>query len=254
MESGSTAARRSACSNLSQPEGVDIQLLDEDNPQFFPDPRESDPDGLVAVSRTLGVDRLIHAYRNGIFPWLKMDYPPFLWCWFSPDPRMLLFPKEFKVSRSLGKAIKENRFEIKIDLDFRSTMEKCASVKRSHEESTWIESDMIEDYVRLHERGIAHSIEAYQDGELKGGLYGLSMGNLFFGESMFHLVPEASKVCMAKLVEIAIRKEFLFIDCQVSNPHLESMGARETERSLFLDLLEKGLSGEEQSIDWKKET
>ena len=220
----------------------------------FPDPRESDAKGFLAVSRTLGTERLIHAYRNGIFPWMKMDFDPYLWCWFSPDPRMLLFPEEFKVSRSLKKAIRENRFEIRIDHDFRSTIESCASTKRVHEESTWIESDMIEDYVMLHEQGIAHSVEAYQDGKLKGGLYGLSMGSLFFGESMFHLVPEASKACLAKLVEIATRRGFPFIDCQVHNPHLESIGAREVERSRFLDMLKKGLAVDRQPSDWKKET
>jgi leucyl/phenylalanyl-tRNA--protein transferase len=238
---------------LSQPEGFDIQLLDEKNPLSFPDPRESETDGFLAVSRTLGVDRLIHAYRNGIFPWMKMDFAPFLWCWFSPDPRMLLFPGDFKIPRSLKKAIREKRFEIKVDHDFRTTIESCSSIKRAKEESTWIESDMIEDYVRLHEQGIAHSVEAYQDGKLAGGLYGLSMGNLFFGESMFHLVPEASKACLAKLVEIAKRREFDFIDCQVYTEHLESMGAREVERSRFLDLLKEGLSSTNQPIDWKKE-
>jgi len=238
---------------LSQPEEFDIQLLDEENPFSFPDPRESQPDGFLAVSRTLGPDRLIHAYRNGIFPWMKMDFAPYLWCWFSPDPRMLLFPSEFKISRSLNKAIRENHFEIKVDHDFRATIQSCASVKRASEESTWIESDMIEDYVQLHERGIAHSVEAYQDGELKGGLYGLSMGSLFFGESMFHLVPEASKACLAKLVEIATRQEFDFIDCQVHNPHLESMGAREVERSRFLDRLKAGLALDKQPVGWKKE-
>lgn len=182
-----------------------------------------------------------------------MDFAPFLWCWFSPDPRMLLFPGEFKIPRSLKKAIREKRFEIKVDHDFRTTIESCSSIKRAKEESTWIESDMIEDYVRLHEQGIAHSVEAYQDGKLAGGLYGLSMGNLFFGESMFHLVPEASKACLAKLVEIAKRREFDFIDCQVYTEHLESMGAREVERSRFLDLLKEGLSSTNQPIDWKKE-
>ena len=239
---------------MSQPEELDIQLLDEENPLCFPNPGESDAEGFLAVSRRLGIDRLIHAYRNGIFPWMKMDFAPHLWCWFSPDPRMLLFPAEFKISRSLKKAIKEKHFEIKVDHDFRATIESCASVKRASQESTWIESDMIEDYVQLHERGIAHSVEAYQEGNLVGGLYGLSMGNLFFGESMFHLVPEASKACLAKLVEIASRQEFDFIDCQVHNPHLESIGAREVERSSFLDRLKAGLAVDNQPVDWKKET
>ena len=183
-----------------------------------------------------------------------MDFDPHFWCWFSPDPRMLLFPEEFKISRSLNKAIREERFEIKVDHDFRATIESCASIKRRHEDSTWIESDMIEDYVQLHQRGIAHSVEAYQDGKLVGGLYGLSMGGLFFGESMFHRVPEASKACLEKLVRIATKLQFDFIDCQVHNPHLESIGAREIERSRFLDLLEKGLAVDKQPVDWKKET
>jgi len=183
-----------------------------------------------------------------------MDFDPHFWCWFSPDPRMLLFPEEFKISRSLNKAIREERFEIKVDHDFRATIESCASIKRRHEDSTWIESDMIEDYVQLHQRGIAHSVEAYQDEKLVGGLYGLSMGGLFFGESMFHHAPEASKACLAKLVRIATKFQFDFIDCQVHNPHLESIGAREIERSRFLDMLGKGLAVDKQPVDWKKET
>lgn len=183
-----------------------------------------------------------------------MDFDPFLWCWFSPDPRMLLFPEEFKVSRSLRKAMREERFEIKVDYDFRTTIESCASIKRRHEDNTWIEAEMIEDYVELHKCGIAHSVEAYRKGKLVGGLYGLSMGGLFFGESMFHHVPEASKACLAKLVEIATKLKFDFIDCQVHNPHLESIGAREIERSRFLDMLEKGLAEDKQPFDWKKET
>ena len=184
---------------------------------------------------------------------MKMDFAPFYWCWFSPDPRMLLFPDEFKTSRSLRKAIREERFEIRIDHDFRSTIEACASVERPTQETTWIERDMIEDYVALHEQGIAHSFEAYDGDELAGGLYGLSMGSLFFGESMFHHASEASKVCLAKLAEVACRNGFAFIDCQVHTPHLESMGAREIERARFLDLLEDGLA-QPRTMDWQKET
>jgi leucyl/phenylalanyl-tRNA--protein transferase len=196
---------------------------------------------------------LVQAYQHGIFPWMKMDFDPFLWCWFSPDPRMLLFPEEFKISRSLRKTMRSERFEIRVDHDFRSIMESCAMVKRSSQESTWIERDMIEDYVQLHERGIAHSIEAYQDGKLAGGLYGLSMGRLFFGESMFHLVPEASKACLARLVKIARSHDFPFIDCQVHNDHLESIGAREVDRTFFLDALVENLPPKAASIDWEAE-
>jgi leucyl/phenylalanyl-tRNA--protein transferase len=185
---------------------------------------------------------------------MKMDFDPYLWCWFSPDPRMLLFPAEFKTSRSLGKVLREQSFDVKVDRDFRSTIESCASVNRPGQESTWIERDMIEDYIQLHRQGTAHSIEAYQKGQLVGGLYGLSMGKLFFGESMFHHVPEASKACLAKLVEISKRHEISFIDCQVHTPHLESMGAREVGRSWFLDALEENLNPASSVVDWREES
>ena len=162
-----------------------------------------------------------------------------------PRPPDVIFPSEFKISRSLNKAIRENRFEIKVDHDFRSTIQSCASVKRASGESTWIESDMIEDYVRLHEQGIAHSVEAYQDGKLKGGLYGLSMGGLFFGES---IVPEASKACLAKLVEIATRQEFDFIDCQESTLIWKALVPEKSSVHAFLTRLKAGLAVDKQPL------
>ena len=157
-------------------------VLDETNPEFFPDPLEADAEGFIGFSESLSSRRLISAYQQGIFPWMKLDEAPFYWCWFSPDPRMCLYPAEFKVSRSLKKALKEKHFQIRVDQNFEKVMRKCAEIKRSHESSSWIETDMIEQYSELHRLGIAHSIEAYQGKELVGGLYGLAMGQgIFWG-------------------------------------------------------------------------
>ena len=229
---------------------MELVFLEDDQPEFFPDPRNSDDSGLVGLSKSLGTKRIIAAYQQGIFPWMKMEESPYLWCWYSPNPRMLLYPDEFKTPRSLTKAIKNKIYEVRIDHDFAQVMSKCASIKRSHEAGSWIEPDMQIDYGLLHQQGIAHSIEAYLDGELAGGLYGLALGNAFFGESMFHLSPEASKVCMAKLVEIAQWAGLSFIDCQVPNPFLHSLGAREVKRDWFLDELGQACKHTKSSIDW----
>lgn len=228
---------------------MSLELLDNKNPEYFPDPRLSDDHGLVALSTTLGTERLLAAYRQGIFPWVKMEQPPYLWCWYSPNPRMLLYPKEFKTSRSLARVHKEQKFEIKMDHNFSEVMRVCASIKRPQQEKSWIEPEMEMDYGLLHQQGIAHSIEAYEHGRLVGGLYGLAIGKAFFGESMFHKVTEASKACMAKLVDIAIRHGLHFIDCQVPNPFLHSLGAREVPRDTFLSELAKACN-EKPSADY----
>ena len=163
---------------------------------------------------------------------------------------MLLYPDEFKASRSLSQAIQKKTFEVKIDHSFAKVMHACASIPRKHEPGSWIEQDMEVDYGKLHLQGYAHSIEAYQDGSLVGGLYGLAMGHAFFGESMFHQVPEASKVCMAKLVEIAQSSGLHFIDCQVPNPFLQSLGAREVKRNQFLSELNKACEKGKSVVDW----
>jgi len=226
-------------------------VLDETNPEFFPDPLEADAEGFIGFSESLSSRRLINAYQQGIFPWMKLDEAPFYWCWFSPDPRMCLYPTEFKVSRSLKKALKEKHFRIRVDQNFEEVMRKCAEIKRSHESSSWIETDMIEQYSELHRLGIAHSIEAYQGKELVGGLYGLAMGRVFFGESMFHQVSEASKACMACLVKISQLSGIELIDCQVHNQFLQSLGAREVPREDFLSQLKDICQGTSSSADWK---
>ncbi|MDA7823861.1 leucyl/phenylalanyl-tRNA--protein transferase [Opitutales bacterium] len=227
-----------------------VVLLHDDLPEFFPDPREYDSEGLVAASHGLGVERLISAYRQGIFPWSKMHEPPHLWCWYSPDPRMVLYPGEFKASRSLAKVLREKKFEIRINHAFPEVIKACAEVPRPGQENTWIEPDMRREYEILNDLGIAHSVEAYIGEQLVGGLYGLAIGKAFFGESMFHYRPEASKVCMAKLIELAKEAGLLFIDCQVPNPFLKSLGAREVKRDQFLDQLNDACEHFPSLVNW----
>jgi leucyl/phenylalanyl-tRNA--protein transferase len=231
---------------------MELAFLDNEHPEIIPDPKLSDSSGLVAVSTNLGTERLIAAYQKGIFPWVKLENFPHYWCWYSPDPRMLLYPHEFKMSRSLKKTLKQNRFKIKIDQAFTEVMRGCATVKRPQQESTWIEPEMEVDYTRLHHQGITHSVEAYWGDELVGGLYGLAIGRAFFGESMFHRMPEASKVCMYQLVEIAQIHGIDFIDCQVSNPFLKSLGAREVSRTVFLRQLENATQQSQSVINWSE--
>ena len=228
-----------------------ITLLDEQTPTWFPDPAKTDQQGLVAVSEKLGPERLIHAYQSGIFPWMKMEYSPHFWCWFSPHPRMVLYPSEFKLSDSLKRIIKKNTFEVRVNHGFPQTMRECSTIERPEQESSWIEDDMIDDYSLLHQQGIAHSIEAFLDGERVGGLYGLAMGKVFFGESMFHKVSDASKVCFAFLIELASSYGIKMIDCQVHTPHLASLGAREIPRDQFLSDLKLFLDPLTSVVDWK---
>jgi leucyl/phenylalanyl-tRNA--protein transferase len=229
---------------------MELAFLDNEHPEILPDPQLADSSGLVAVSTNLGTKRLVAAYQKGIFPWVKLKDFPHYWCWYSPNPRMLLYPHEFKLSRSLKKTLKQNRFEIKIDQAFPEVMRGCATAKRPQQESTWIEPEMEVDYTRLHYQEITHSVEAYWDNQLVGGLYGLAIGRAFFGESMFHRMPEASKVCMHQLVEIALIHGIDFIDCQVSNPFLKSLGAREVSRIVFLRQLENATQQSQSVINW----
>jgi leucyl/phenylalanyl-tRNA--protein transferase len=226
-----------------------VYFLNDREPAWFPNPSKTNKEGLVAVSETLGVERLVIAYKNGIFPWLKAgEYP--LWHWFSPDPRFLLYPKNFRISRSLKKALKEKTFKIQINQNFQTVMESCAAAKRPDQESTWIEDDMIKDYCKLHDLGLAHSIEAHYENKLVGGLYGIFLGRSFFGESMFFKMPEASKVCLAKLIDFAKLHNFDFVDCQVYTEHLKNMGACEVGRTDFLTQLKNSLSKESINLDW----
>ena len=213
------------------------------------------PDGLLAAGGTLDPHRLLDAYRHGIFPWFNEGDPVL---WWSPDPRMVLFPCEFRVSRSLRKALQRKVYEIRVDASFEAVMRACA-MPRKGQAGTWISEDMVAAYARLHHMGLAHSVEAWHEGELAGGLYGIGIGRMFYGESMFSHRTDASKVALAHLVAQLQRWNFGMIDCQMRTPHLASLGAREIPRAEFIirlkDLVERhgiahkwqfneGLSGE----------
>ena len=204
----------------------------------FPDPRTADADGLLAVGGNLSLESLVTAYSLGIFPWYNIDSPIL---WWSPDPRLVLFPVKFRVSKSLQQRIKSKIYTISTDTDFEEVIRQCARVKRNGQNGTWITPEMTKAYINLHHAGIAHSIETYFNGNLVGGLYGVSLGRAFFGESMFYLMPDASKVALFYLVEWVKKNNFHFIDAQQSTSHLKSMGAEEIPRNKFLKLLSASL-------------
>ena len=197
----------------------------------FPPPHLAIKEGLLAVGGDLSVERLLLAYRSGIFPWYSQGEPIL---WWSPDPRLVLYPNELRISKSLRKVIKRKTFQITFDQAFDSVIDACAGVKRSYGEGTWITDEMKAAYCELHRQGHAHSVEAWQDGKLVGGLYGVSIGRAFFGESMFSLISNASKVAFATFVENLQQLNFKLIDCQVKTDHLIRFGAREVPRKVFL--------------------
>jgi leucyl/phenylalanyl-tRNA---protein transferase len=200
---------------------------------LFPPPEMAEPSGLLAVGGDLRPDRLVLAYAMGIFPWYSEGQPVL---WWSPDPRAVLFPAEFRCTRSLAKTLRNGGFEVAIDRDFRGVIEACAA-PRPHSVGTWITAEMLSAYVELHRRGYAHSIESYLGGKLVGGLYGVRLGGVFFGESMFSRERDASKVALARLVEACIACGIVVIDCQMASAHLESLGSRRIPRTRFQGLL-----------------
>lgn len=212
-----------------------FQLPDE---ILFPDPSLAEPDGLLAVGGDLGPERLLTAYANGIFPWYS-EHEPILW--WSPDPRLVLFPQKLIVSRSLQQKIKKNVFSVRMDSNFEQVISACAETERRHEDRTWITDEMKIAYIELHRKGFAHSVETYFNGKLVGGLYGVSLGKAFFGESMFHTMTDASKVALYYLVEKAKEFGFIFIDSQVETTHMVSMGAELISRKKYLKLLKKAI-------------
>ena len=215
----------------------------------FPNPELANEDGLLAVGGDLTPEYLIAAYSNGIFPWFNEEHPIL---WWSPDPRLVLFPNEFKLSKSLSKTIKSGTFSYKTDHDFATVIKSCSLQPRKGQDGTWITNEMTEAYIKLHEIGIAHSFEVYKNNELCGGLYGVSLGKAFFGESMFHLVTDASKVALYNLVQWCLKNKFQFIDCQQPTEHLKSLGAREIPRSEFLLLLKQALKSKTIEGKWTK--
>ena len=213
----------------------------------FPDPDEADESGLLAIGGDLSIDRLKLAYSKGIFPWYE-DGMPILW--WSPDPRMVLLPGKMIISHSLRQSIRKQQFEITIDKAFENVIKLCAKTPRKGENGTWITREMKQAYVRLHEAGYAHSAEAWINGELVGGLYGVSLGKAFFGESMFHHVTNASKVALYHLVEKLNSWNFEIIDAQVYTNHLESLGGEMIPRGQYLQILEKALLVEDVPGSW----
>lgn len=213
-----------------------IPILRPDSPpDAFPPAASAldEPDGLLCAGGDLSTARLIAAYRRGIFPWYSEGQPIL---WWSPDPRTVLIPAEFKVSRSLAKSLRNRGFETTVDRAFDAVMAGCAD-RRLRPEGTWISPDMQAAYRRLHELGHAHSIETWLEGRLVGGLYGVSLGRVVFGESMFSLERDASKVALKRLVDVALARRVELIDCQVASLHLESLGARAIPRSEFVGRL-----------------
>ena len=193
------------------------------------------PNGLLAAGGDLMPERLLDAYRHGIFPWFNAGDPIL---WWSPDPRMVLFPDEFKISHSLRKTLRRGEYEMRTDTAFEQVMRACA-LPREGQDGTWIQEGIIQGYVRLHQMGLAHSIETWMDDELTGGLYGVSLGRMFYGESMFSRKTDASKIALAHLALQLKRWNFGMIDCQMNTPHLASMGAREIPRRQFLTRLQE---------------
>ncbi len=217
-----------------------IHLLDGTPPHRpFPDPAtaETEPDGLLAVGGDLSPVRLLNAYRRGIFPWYSAGQPLL---WWSPDPRMVLFPERLHVSRSLRKSLRRDRYRVTFDRDFGAVIRACAA-PREPEGGTWITPEMVAAYEELHRQGVAHSVEAWRGEELAGGLYGLFLGRIFFGESMFSRQSDASKVAFVHLVRTLKELGCPLIDCQVHSRHLESLGAERIPRRRFLRILEAEL-------------
>lgn len=217
----------------------------------FPDPRQVDSQGLLAYGGDLSPERLIAAYAQGVFPWYDED--PILW--FSPDPRMVLAPSDLHVGRSLAKRIRARPYRISLDEAFDDVIRACRDTPRPGQEGTWITPDMVAAYCHLHELGFAHSVEAWQKDDegrerLVGGLYGVSLGCAFFGESMFAHAPDASKIAFATFVQQLERWDFGFVDCQMTTDHLARFGAVEWTRDQFLDRLEESLAHETRRGEW----
>lgn len=212
----------------------------------FPDPFDASEEGIVAYGGDLSPSRLMLAYRSGIFPWYSVNDPIL---WWSPDPRLILELNDFKLHRTLRKKIPH--FEIRFDSAFSQVIRACATAPRRGQKGSWIVPEMIEAYETLHALGYAHSVEAYQNGMLVGGLYGVSVGGVFCGESMFAKVPDASKAAFAVLVEHLRAWGYDFIDCQVPTNHLKSLGAKEVSRELFLQRLYNASTASSEEMLWQ---
>jgi leucyl/phenylalanyl-tRNA--protein transferase len=211
----------------------------EEDTSVFPDPHTASSEGLLAWGGDLTPQRLLHAYAQGIFPWFNDDDPIL---WWSPDPRLVLYPQDFKISKSFRRVLRNGEYEVRFDHDFVATIRACGQIPRPGQQGTWLHPEMQEAYIELHRRGFAHSIETYMEGELVGGLYGIAMGKVFFGESMFARRPNASKIALAALRGVLGAKSYDFIDCQVETEHLVRLGAVTIPRDHFLGTLANALA------------
>jgi len=216
---------------------------------IFPDIEESTAEGIIAVGGDLHPQRLIKAYRSGIFPWFSESEPII---WWSPDPRFVLFPKEIKVSRSMTQVLKKGLFQITYDFDFAGVIKTCRDIRyqANQPNATWITEEMLEAYLELHQLGYAHSVEAWQGDRLVGGLYGVSLGQCFFGESMFAKVSNASKAAFITLVQDLEKFNFALIDCQIYSNHFKSLGARNIPRQKFKMVLDE--ASERETLMWTR--
>jgi leucyl/phenylalanyl-tRNA--protein transferase len=205
----------------------------------FPPPELAEPEGLLAIGGDLTSERLLVAYRQGIFPWYEPGGPIL---WWSPDPRLVLLPTELRITRRLRRTIRQGRFQTRYNTAFSQVICACAETPREHEDGTWITPEMQQAYIRLHELGHAHCMETWRDGRLVGGIYGVRVGRCFCGESMFHREADASKVALVALVDRLSNEGVNMIDCQVASEHLIRLGAREIPRARFLKFLKSGTS------------
>lgn len=201
---------------------------------YFPPVEEASNEGILAVGGDLSAERLMLAYTNGIFPWFNADEPIL---WWAPPERMVVNPQDYKVSKSLRNIINRTIFEVTINKDFEAVIKNCQQISRKGQDGTWITDDIIQSYIELHKIGKAMSFEVWQNNKLVGGLYGVDLGHVFCGESMFSVVPNASKVAFVKLVEYLKSKNYKLLDCQVHNDHLEKLGAFEISRATFMMIL-----------------
>jgi leucyl/phenylalanyl-tRNA--protein transferase len=244
---GNCALRRLACRRLP---AIAVPVFALTEALVFPDPSLSTDQGLLAVGGDLSIERLELAYREGIFPWYSEGRPIM---WWSPSPRLVLFVDELHVGRSLRKAMRNRGYRITFDQAFAQVIAACSSAPRPDQDGTWITSEMMDAYVRLHEAGLAHSVEAWRGDELVGGLYGVAIGKGFFGESMFARAPDASKIAFATFVEQLRAWGYHFVDCQVVTDHLLRFGAREIDREEFLDRLHDAVDEPGRPAPWPVE-
>lgn len=205
-----------------------------DDKLWFPPATEALQDGLLAIGGDLSTERLLLAYKNGIFPWFDNDIP----LWWHPNPRFILLPIDLKISKSMKQVLKQNKFQFTINKAFEEVITNCKKITRKNQDGTWITDDVQKAYIKLHQQGYAHSAEAWHNNQLVGGLYGVRLGKVFFGESMFSLQTNASKFAFINYVQTLIKEDVQLIDCQVYTEHLESLGAKMILREQFMQLLE----------------